>query len=188
MTRHLSTLLAALLLAGCATMSEDECRSADWYDVGLRDGLDGKPASLLRKHADACAEYGIQPGGPRYQEGRAEGLRRYCRLENAFESGLDGRKYQGVCPPDVDFSFRRYNEAAYEVYQLRRDIDAAHNEIDTMERRLDDKKLSDDKRADLRRDIRELERKLDRLRIDLHNSERRLDRLMAEGHDRPRDR
>jgi hypothetical protein len=32
---------ASLTLAGCAAMDSNQCRSADWYQVGYRDGLFG---------------------------------------------------------------------------------------------------------------------------------------------------
>ena len=47
LSRIAAALLIALTLAACATMSPQECRVANWNDVGLRDGLDGRPLSLL---------------------------------------------------------------------------------------------------------------------------------------------
>ena len=38
MAARTSVLLLALLLPGCATMTESECRGADWYQLGYRDG------------------------------------------------------------------------------------------------------------------------------------------------------
>lgn len=34
-------LLAAVVLAGCATPDAGTCRSADWYDLGFRDAIFG---------------------------------------------------------------------------------------------------------------------------------------------------
>jgi hypothetical protein len=181
MTLRLLIALASLtLLSACATMDEDQCRSADWYDIGVRDGLAGEPASQLAQHRKACAEYGVRPHEQRYQDGRAEGLREYCRLGNAIDSGLKGRQYQGVCPAHRDRDFRYYNDAAYAVYQLRNEVESTHASIEDKEHRLRDRKLGDDQRAELRNDIRRLDRKLDRLRDDLRDRERELDRLSDE--------
>lgn len=187
MTLRLLIALAGLaLLSGCATMDEDQCRTADWYDVGVRDGLDGEPASRLAHHRKACAEYGVRPQEQRYQDGRAEGLREYCRPGHAFDTGLKGQQYQGVCPAHLDRDFRHYNEAAYAVYQLRSEVDSVHGSIEDKERRLRDKKLGDEQRAELREEIRRLDRKLDRLRDDLHDRERELDRMRDEARRRYR--
>ena len=53
--------LGGLLLAGCATLSERECRDQDWYGIGADDGFDGAPASTIEDHRKACTEYGIEP-------------------------------------------------------------------------------------------------------------------------------
>lgn len=39
MTRSIAILMlgACALAAGCTTMTENECRGADWYQVGYRD-------------------------------------------------------------------------------------------------------------------------------------------------------
>ena len=184
--RPLILLAAITLLPACATLDEGECRTADWYDMGVRDGLNGEPASRLHEHNKACAKYGIRPLEPRYFEGRNRGLQEYCRFDNAFQTGLKGQRYQGVCPPAMDREFNRYNDAAYEVYRLRNEAESARDSQDEKQRRLREKKLTDEQRDELRRDIRELDRKLDRLRDNLHDRERDLDRLIDESRDRRR--
>ncbi len=178
--RRLIQFAGFALLCGCATMDESECRSADWYAVGLRDGQNGEPVSRLAKHSEACAEHGVRPQEQRYSEGRAAGLKEYCRIENAFDTGIKGHRYQGVCPPSMDSQFRRYNGAAYEVYRLRSDIKSTQSAIDGKESRLRDRKATDDQRTVLRKDIRDLDRKLERLRDDLRIRERELDWLADE--------
>ncbi len=176
--RALIPIFCLALLSGCATLDEDQCRTANWHELGVRDGLAGKPASHLREHIKACSEYGVRINEAAYQDGRATGLREYCQLDNAIETGLKGKQYQGVCPASVDRLFQRYNEAAYEVYRLRAEIDRTNSSIDEKSQRLRDKKLDEDRRADLRRDIRDLDRRLDNLRDELRDRERTLDRLL----------
>jgi len=165
-------------LSGCATLSEDECRSADWYRIGVDDGRNGKPGSLLEEHREACIEYGIRPDDGLYFEGRRRGLDDYCRIDNAFQSGLDGRRYQGVCPPEIDARFRRANKAAYAVYESRREIDQVDRQLADKEEALLDKELDKEERRELRREIHNLDRRRARLRDDLFQAERDLDRLM----------
>ena len=62
-----------LTLAGCAGMSSSECSSADWYQVGLRDGLFG----LQRRdeaYATQCSQQAAKaPDRVLYAKGWQEG-------------------------------------------------------------------------------------------------------------------
>ena len=182
--RRMILFVGFLVLAGCATLSKEECRSGNWREFGVRDGLKGEPAARIEEHRKACAEHGIRPDERRYLAGREEGLREYCRIDNAFQSGLEGRPFTGVCPPDVHMLFMRYNSAAYAVYETREEIRRTHSTISSKQSQIDSKKTKDSERKNLRADIRQLERKLDELRDRLHDRERELDSLMAEERDK----
>lgn len=180
-TAHAWLLLSALgLLPACATLDQDECRNANWYNVGASDGRQGEPVGLLDKHRKACAKYAIQPREEEYLAGRGAGLREYCQIDNAFVAGLNGRSYQGVCPPPTDLAFRRYNAAAYEVYRLRREIVSVDDRLYDRERRLEDRKQSLEERHRLRDEIRDLDRRRDQLRSELRTAELILDRMIDE--------
>ena len=184
--RDVIILAGLVILTGCATLNKEECMRGDWRDLGMKDGLNGEPATQIEQHSKACAEHGIRPDERQYMEGRAEGLREYCQIENAFRSGLNGKQYQGVCPPAIDSLFRRYNKAAYSVYQTREKIKQLHSEISSKQKNLESNKTTDNERTKLRGEIREREKKLDELRNDLRDRERYLDDLMAEARYRKR--
>jgi hypothetical protein len=175
MIRLLPLLL--LTLAGCATLNEDECRTADWQELGRKDGRAGYSQSRLADHHEACGKHGVKPDERRYAEGRKEGLRSYCVLSNAVREGLDGRRYEGVCAAAIDRDFRDLNEAAYRVHAKRKEIDSIDSQIVTLENELRNKKTSDKRRYQIRDEIRELDRKRDRLRDESRWRERDLDRL-----------
>ena len=67
-----AALLALALLAGCAGMSDTECRSVNWYDVGYRDAR-FKLQSQDRVYVQQCERYGIKIDGARYDEGFRQG-------------------------------------------------------------------------------------------------------------------
>lgn len=175
MKRLLPLLLATL--AGCATLNEDECRTADWRDIGLQDGRAGYPAARLAEHHQACAKHGIKPDERLYAQGRQRGLSEYCVPTKAIDEGLAGRRYQGVCPPGVHRPFEELNAAAYAVYDTRREIASVDSQIDSLERELRQEKTAEKRRLRIREEIRDLDRKRDRLRDDLRWRERDLDRL-----------
>jgi hypothetical protein len=174
-------LLPLLLLAltGCATMNEDECHTADWRDIGRRDGRSGYPHSRLAEHREACMKHGVRPDERLYAEGRDQGLREYCKLDNAVRDGLAGRQYQGVCPSGIDRDFRDLNEAAYAVYSARKEISNVDNRIDNLENELRKDKTPDRRRMQIRDELRDLDRQRERLRDDLRWRERELDRLTS---------
>jgi hypothetical protein len=62
-------VLAAILLSGCAAMSDNECRSADWYVLGERDALIHGLRPQIDLYAQQCSRYGVQPAEKDYLTG-----------------------------------------------------------------------------------------------------------------------
>jgi hypothetical protein len=176
----LSVFCLCLINVGCASLSREECLYGDWFNVGLKDGRNGEDASRMIRHQDACTKYGVSPDKAQYLAGREQGLQEYCRLDNAIALGLRGERYQSVCPTAQDRNFRYYNEVAYQVYQSRESLKSLDDSLLTKERALQDKKLTDKARQNLRDEIRDLDRQRQSLRNDLYSAERQLDRLMEE--------
>jgi hypothetical protein len=180
-----AVFLLAFLLTGCATLNREQCQRGDWKGIGMADGLAGEPANRMDQHVRACSEFGIRIDNQQYLTGYGQGLNEYCQIDNAFESGLQGKRYQNVCPPSIDAQFERGNRAAYEVYRIRRNLDSLESQIDSLETLLYRRDLSDDYRRQLRHDLRRLDRQHDQLRDDLYSSQRFLDRLMDEVRTQP---
>jgi hypothetical protein len=65
-------VLLALALGGCAGLSEADCRSADWYDLGFRDAIFAL-RSQEPLYAQACATHGVKIDALRYGQGWTEG-------------------------------------------------------------------------------------------------------------------
>jgi hypothetical protein len=75
-------IFLCLLLAGCSALevSEPDCRSADWYQRGARDGYGGHPMQDLRL-ARQCERYGIAVARAEYAKGWAVGHDEHERLK-----------------------------------------------------------------------------------------------------------
>lgn len=169
-------LLAGCILAGCATLSESECKTANWFQIGRDDGSHGYPRSRLYKNRQACAEYGIRPNSNAYYAGRKAGLARYCTPENGFHEGQEGNGYRNVCPSSSEPDFLAQYRQGQAIHEVNEDIDRVERAIDRKESRLDDKdtthKQADELRESLRRDYHELHyhdrelRRLERQHID----------------------
>ena len=172
----LASLLS--LINSCATLSREDCMQGAWFELGLRDGRKGKTFTHLGQHQKACLEYGIRLDKNQYNAGREQGLQDYCLLDNAIEMGLQGRRYQSVCPIEIHATFLRYNQAAYEVYRCQEDLENLDDELFDKENSLLSNKLTDDARSTIRVDIRDLDRERQKIRDDLYSRERRLDNLI----------
>src|SRR5215468_2471108 len=87
----------ATLLAGCASMSKDECLAVDWRTIGYEDGVEGRSGDRIAEHRKACAKYGVRADLDLYQQGRNQGLREFCQPVNGYRLGVRGGTYYGVC-------------------------------------------------------------------------------------------
>lgn len=88
----------AVFLGACATLSEDACRSGDWFSIGAADGAQGRLPGFLARHAEACADFGIRPDRAEWEAGRQQGLKTYCTPATAYAEGARGRSLSPVCP------------------------------------------------------------------------------------------
>ena len=87
------------LVSACATLDEGECLSANWYEIGLQDGSNGKSASHFSRHVKACQKHGVIPQQSPWREGREAGLRLFCVPDRAYQVGRNGNSFPGVCNP-----------------------------------------------------------------------------------------
>lgn len=149
-------LLAAYTLTGCATLSEGECQTADWYQIGRQDGSSGFTRERLFKHREACAEYGVRPLPNRYYEGREVGLQQYCTPRTGFDEGREGHPYRDVCPVNAEQPFLAAYRKGETIHEVDSEIEDVEREIDRKEYQLEDDDTSRRERRALRRDLREL--------------------------------
>jgi hypothetical protein len=85
-------------LQGCASISKSECLTANWEDVGVRDGANGRGEEYLIQHSKACAEVGVTPDRESWLKGRDRGLERFCVPQRAYSIGEYGGHFDvGIC-------------------------------------------------------------------------------------------
>jgi ribosome modulation factor len=181
--------LLVLAATGCASMSKEECLTADWRTVGFHDGAAGRGADNIGDHRQACAEFGVVPNLDRYLEGRKSGLKEYCRSSRGYQEGLSGRSYGGVCPPDLEKGFKTAT-SGFSHPQLEADIRArtggarqgaalkdirkandvapstilTSNDSNSRARALRDMQSRNNEKSVLERDIDNLKRRIEQLR------------------------
>lgn len=119
----------AVFLGACATLSEDACRSGDWFSIGAADGARGRESDYLANHAKACADYGITPDRAEWEAGRQQGLRTYCTPETVYEEGRRGRSLSPVCPAADIERLERANETGLAYHRIEQRIDRLERDL-----------------------------------------------------------
>ncbi|MBD1575363.1 DUF2799 domain-containing protein [Vibrio sp. S11_S32] len=87
-----------LLLAACVNnTAADYAKAGDWTSVGYSDGIKGKQnrtASQLKK----LGSVNIND----YADGYLKGNKEYCNPKHAYQIGISGNYYEGVCEGTPD--------------------------------------------------------------------------------------
>lgn len=130
----IGVVFALSALAGCETMSVEECATADWRQLGYADA-DRNGTDNLANRAESCADKGIAADAQAYHIGFEDGLRSFCQPPRAFDFARRGGSFNGYCPGDLDEGFRYAYGDGRRVYDLQQSIDAARRAVDTAVRR-----------------------------------------------------
>lgn len=186
----------ALALGGCATMSKEDCASADWTSIGERDGLYGEALEKFTARRDQCAKFGVASSEDDYSRGRDRGLRAYCTPEAGFDAGRNGRPYRGVCAPETEAAFLSEYKIGRQLYDLTQavttaqnayngaltDIDDAEHRLEKARKRLNADDATDKDRAAAAKDLEDARKTIKRrrdllpsLETDLRTAQGRLD-------------
>lgn len=133
-----TSLVALLVLNGCASMSADECVMSDWHTIGFEDGSRGHTSERLGQHRKACAKHGVAPDLRAYQAGRDEGLQQFCQPSRGFNLGASGGQYNGVCGDHMEPQFLDAYRSGYHLYNLRSNVNSATYQIDAKKQEIHD--------------------------------------------------
>ncbi|MDN0074914.1 DUF2799 domain-containing protein [Crenobacter sp. SG2303] len=110
-------LFLSLLLSGCATLNEQQCRTLSSAAIGETDGRAGYPTTRFDDNQQACGKYQLTLDRDAYLTGRARGLQDYCTPDNGTRVGLRGERYYGVCPKEREDAFLLKYWPAYVQFQ-----------------------------------------------------------------------
>ena len=143
-------VLAFASLGGCASISKSECLSANWEDVGIRDGANGRGEEYLIQHSKACAKVGVTPDRSAWLKGREQGLERFCVPYRVYQIGEYGGGFDvGICRGFDEERLRNAYERGREVNRLASDVSSIDGEIREIRTLLDKKDLEQKERERL---------------------------------------
>lgn len=166
MFKIIGLIFVGVLLGGCESMSESECRTADWGRVGFKDGAAGVAEQRLAAYTDDCGKIGVRPNAQAYRQGWDAGIKRYCTASNGWRAGTDGQENKAqVCVGQAgEAEFSRYLDAGLQVYRTQQQIQDNTREIDRLQKLLTNSK-NDDERRRIRRQLQSIDNDQYRLRI-----------------------
>lgn len=128
-------LIGLLALGGCATLTADQCKVADWRALGVEDGALGHGEHRFLEYAKDCAKAGVIPNRTAWEAGRAVGLNQFCTPEGAYSAGVDGRPFRGRCASETEDQIaalakgRVYRAITGEIADIRYQIADLNREI-----------------------------------------------------------
>lgn len=160
----------ALLLSGCATMNESECKMANWQAIGEEDGSDGRALSHFKHHREACSEHGVRANQTQWKLGWDKGVRHYCKPDNGLTLGKAGKMAASVCPEEMAAAFVLAHRIGKELYDVEKRYKASENELEKLYDEYHQANTAESKER-INRDISRKKRENNRLKSQLNRAE-----------------
>jgi hypothetical protein len=131
----LTILVLGASLGACATMSPEQCQSANWFELGRSDGSRGREADLVDSYASQCGKHGHSVNYKDYRAGRNEGLKEFCTFDGGYHHGSSGYTNSHVCPSELAAEFNKGHRIGYREYDLRRQQEELEDRIEDLEKK-----------------------------------------------------
>lgn len=84
--------ILVLVLSACSNHLKQLEEQGDWYQVGYQDGVIGHTQRSAKELTDLNSSKYAD-----YEQGYLEGVSEYCNPNFAYQIGLSGQYYHGVC-------------------------------------------------------------------------------------------
>lgn len=118
-------LFATLLLSGCATLTQEECETGNWEQIGQRDARQGYRPERFNDHVKSCERYKIDLSDRAYLSGYKKGQLHYCTITNGYEVGRKGYVYRGICPASSFSGFEPAYDKGRAIHDIEESISSA---------------------------------------------------------------
>ncbi len=147
-------LVSSTFLSGCASMSPEECQTANWQTVGYNDGKAGLEQSKVSDYIEDCGDAGVSVDHKAWQHGQKLGNKVYCAPENGYRVGVAGNTYRGVCANE---QFVKQYRLGYEIYERKQRLNEIKTELESIDVQL---KYNDHLESDQRKDLKDKRKQL----------------------------
>lgn len=172
----LSTICLSLLFSGCAAMSVDECKTANWTAVGEKDGSNGRERRL-NQYYKACSEANIIPNQSQYDQGYRKGLDYYCQPDMIFHEALKGKGLYQVCPVETRTKLRPFYDSASRYYMAENEYNSYQTNLKDYTDKAYNTKLKPEERERYRNLLKQLQQDASRITTNYHDAIRDLEKF-----------
>ena len=166
-------------LSGCAAMSLEQCKTANWLVVGEKDGSDGRERRL-DQYLKACSKGNIVPDQVLYEQGYQKGQRYYCQPDNIFYEALKGNGNYQVCPVENRAVLRPYYQVAHHYYNAENEYQRYQDNFKEYARKAYDDKLKQEERDRYLKLFKDLQNNSDRMNRNYRDAIRVLEKFKYE--------
>lgn len=166
-----------VLISGCSTMSIEECKIAQWENIGQKDASEGYDRLRFAKYMKACDKAHITPDQARYNKGYDEGLKLYCTPQNIFDLGLSGLGDYSICPINEQQNLKIFSDVSSAYYDASQNKKNLNRDIDNYENLLRNKDLKEDIKTSYKRSLSNLEMKRLQIMREFYDAEDNLERF-----------
>lgn len=90
--RKIIVVAIMTVLTACVSSPEQLAKQGDWYQIGFQDGVSGH---TQRSYKELTSLGAVKQAD--YETGYSEGIDQYCNPDFAYQIGLSGQYYEGVC-------------------------------------------------------------------------------------------
>lgn len=135
----LAFISSAILLTGCSTMDAQDCQSANWEMIGMKDGENGKLLSTFGEYSQQCNEFGVNANRQLYEKGRDYGLTTFCTKDRGFSEGRQQNQNNNVCPAPLQSAFNQGYGIGLKYAAISREISNIESEIWSLNDAIKDK-------------------------------------------------
>ncbi|MGF1754505.1 DUF2799 domain-containing protein [Vibrio makurazakiensis] len=112
MKRITTAVLVLAALSGCSASVQDLAQQGDWLEIGYRDGVKG---NSQRTYKEMTSLGTVDQAS--YDTGYQQGVEEYCDPNHAYQIGLSGQYYEGVCAGFEDAQiFRMEWQRGWDTY------------------------------------------------------------------------
>ena len=122
---------------GSALRPTPTCAKVDWYEIGRRDGAEGKVADENAATPKECARDLLQGESEAYENGWNAGVVEFCTASAGLEAGRSGQTYEQVCPTHLERGFLEGYRAGVRIHELEEKNVAISRRIDSLSQSLE---------------------------------------------------
>ena len=90
--KKLNVVLVVMALTGCVASEAELAQQGNWQQIGYQDGVAGHS----QRSYELLSELGSVKQAD-YELGYTQGVKEYCNPNFAYQMGLSGQFYEGVC-------------------------------------------------------------------------------------------